>query len=118
MLTQLSNLPSPVQRRVRLLASLGTAVLLLVIGWHLLVLLIPLLISAIAAVMLMPLMRLGERSPLARRWPRLNRLSRGYPYVVIGSSYRFGSACFSDLRDNRWCGNFHRSGSCNRGKQQ
>ena len=75
MLAQLSNLPSPVQRRIRLLASLGMAVLLLVIGWHLLVLLIPLLISAIAAVMLMPLMRLGERSPLARRWPRLNRLA-------------------------------------------
>ena len=74
MLNQLPNLTPTVQRRIRLLASLATAAVLLIIAWQLLVLLIPLLTSAIAAVMLMPLMRLGERSPLARRWPGPNRL--------------------------------------------
>lgn len=52
---------------MRLLAALAAAAGLLVIGWYLLVVLIPLMVSAIAAVMLMPVMRLGERSPLARR---------------------------------------------------
>lgn len=62
------------QRRIRLLASLGTAVVLLVIGWQLLLVVVPLIISTIAAVMLMPVMRLGERSPLARRWPKYHRM--------------------------------------------
>lgn len=74
MLTQLSNLSSPVKRRIRLLASLGTAVVLLIVGWNLLFVMVPLLVSAIAAAMLMPLIRVGERSPLARRRPKLNRM--------------------------------------------
>ena len=74
MFTQLTNMPSHARRRLRLLASLATAAGLLVIGWHLLVVLIPLMISGIAAALLMPVMRLGERSPLARRWPQANRL--------------------------------------------
>ena len=75
MFTQLAHVPSRARRRIRLLASLAAAAGLLVIGWHLLVVLIPLLVSVIAAVMLMPVMRLGERSPLARRWPQANRLA-------------------------------------------
>ena len=75
MFSQLSEVSSRSRRRIRLLASLAAAAGLLVIGWHLLVVLIPLMISAVAAVMLMPVMRLGERSPLARRWPKANRLS-------------------------------------------
>ena len=75
MFAQLDQVSTGTRRRVRLLVSLAAAAGLLVIGWHLLVVLIPLMISAIAAAMLMPLMRLGERSPLARRWPGANRLS-------------------------------------------
>ena len=75
MFAQLADVSSRTRRRLRLLASLAAAAGLLVIGWHLLAVLVPLMISAIAAVMLMPVMRLGERSPLARRWPKANRLS-------------------------------------------
>ena len=74
MFAQLAQVSGRTRRRIRLLASLATAAGLLVIGWHLLVVLIPLAISAIAAALLMPLMTLGERSPLARRLPRTNRL--------------------------------------------
>ena len=75
MFNQLDQVSSRARRRMRLLAALVAAAGLLVIGWYLLVVLIPLMVSAIAAVMLMPVMRLGERSPLARRWPKANRLS-------------------------------------------
>ena len=75
MFAQLADVSSRTRRRLRLLASLATAAGLLVIGWHLLTVLVPLIVSAIAAVMLMPVMSLGERSPLARRWPKANRLS-------------------------------------------
>ncbi len=75
MLDQLSNLSPAAYRRIRLVASLGAAVLILVAGWYLLIPLIPILISLISAYMLMPLMNLGERSPLAKRWPGLNRLA-------------------------------------------
>lgn len=74
MFAQLTQVSATARRRIRLLASLATAAGLLVIGWHLLIVLIPLAISAIAASMLMPLMRVGDRSPLARRWPRASRL--------------------------------------------
>ena len=57
------------------MASLGAAILILVVGWYLLIALIPILIAIISAYMLMPLVNLGERSPLAKRWPRLNRLA-------------------------------------------
>ena len=75
MLGQEFDISAPAQRRLRLLASLGTAAILLVIGWQLLLVLVPLIISTIAAVMLMPVMKLGERSPLARRWPKYNRMA-------------------------------------------
>ena len=75
MIAQLSQVSSRAKRRMRLLASLAAAVGLLVVGWHLLIVMIPLMISAIAAVMLMPIMRLGERLRLARKWPKATRLS-------------------------------------------
>ena len=75
MFAQFSQVSPVSRRRIRLLVSLTVAVGLLVVAWHLLVVMIPLMISAVAAAMLMPVMRLGERSPLARRWPRANRLS-------------------------------------------
>ena len=74
MLKQLAELPSPTQRRIRLIAALLVAVALLVVAWHLLVVLVPLAVSVVIASLLIPVMRLGERSPLARRWPRFNRV--------------------------------------------
>lgn len=74
MLAQLTDLSSRTRRRLRLLVSLIAAAGLLFIGWHLLTVLVPFMISTIVAVMLMPVMRLGERSPVARRWPKANRL--------------------------------------------
>ena len=74
MLKQLAELPPPTQRRIRLIAALLVAVALLVVAWHLLVVLVPLAVSAVIASLLIPVMRLGERSPLARRWPRFNRV--------------------------------------------
>ena len=74
MLKQLDELPSSTRRRIRLVAALLVAVALLVIAWQLLLVLVPLAVSAVIASLLIPVMRLGERTPLARRWPRFNRL--------------------------------------------
>ena len=74
MLKQLDELPPSTRRRIRLVAALLVAVALLVVAWQLLLVLVPLAVSAVIASLLIPLMRLGERSPLARRWPRFNRL--------------------------------------------
>ena len=74
MLKQLTELPPPTQRRIRLVAALLVAVALLVVAWKLLLVLVPLAVSAVIASFLIPVMRLGERTPLARRWPRFNRV--------------------------------------------
>lgn len=74
MLKQLEELPPSTQRRIQLAAALLVAVALLVVAWQLLLVLIPLAVSAVIASLLIPVMRLGERTPLARRWPRFNRL--------------------------------------------
>ena len=73
MLKQLAEMGPVARRRIRLLVALGVAVVLLVLAWQLLLVLIPLALSAVIASLLLPLVRLGERSPLARRWPRFNR---------------------------------------------
>lgn len=74
MLKQLGELPPSMRRRIQLSAALLAAITLLVVAWQLLLVLIPLAVSAIIASLLIPVMRLGERTPLARRWPRFNRL--------------------------------------------
>ena len=74
MLKQLAELPPPTRRRIRLIAALLVAIALLVVAWQLLLVLVPLAVSAVIASLLIPVMRLGERTPLARRWPRFNRL--------------------------------------------
>lgn len=45
------------------------AVALVVIVWQLLSILLPFLLSAVVAYLLFPLVRLGDRIPLAQRWP-------------------------------------------------
>ena len=69
MLEQLSHLSPLARRRMRLLASLAVAIGLLLAAWHLLLILLPLVISGLTAYSLMPLVRAGERTAPARRWP-------------------------------------------------
>ncbi len=61
------------RRRIRLLASLLAAIGLLVAGWYLLPVFLPLVFSALIANLLRPLAVLGDRSPLGRRWPQANK---------------------------------------------
>ena len=84
MLKQLGELPPPTQRRIRLIAALLAAVALLVVAWQLLLVLVPLAVSAIIASFLVPLMRLGERTPLARLWPRFNRVLTAGIATLLG----------------------------------
>ncbi len=74
MLKQFNELTPTTHRRIRLIASLLVVIALLVIAWQLLLVLVPLAVSAIIASLLIPVMRLGEWTPLARRRPRLNRV--------------------------------------------
>ena len=57
------------QRRLRLSLSVLLAVALAVIVWQLLSILLPFLLSAVIAYLLLPLVKLGDRVPLAQRWP-------------------------------------------------
>ena len=57
------------QRRLRLSLSVLLAVTLVVIVWQLLSILLPFLLSAVVAYLLLPLVKLGDRVPLAQRWP-------------------------------------------------
>ena len=84
MLKQLAELPPPTQRRIRLIAAVLVAIALLVVAWQLLLVLVPLAVSAVIASLLLPLMRLGERTPLARRWPRFNRLAVAGIATLLG----------------------------------
>ena len=67
------NLTGPTRRRIRLLASLALALAILAAVWQLLGVLLPFLVSAVVAYLLLPLMRLADRAPWARRRPNLNR---------------------------------------------
>ena len=84
MLKQLEELPPSTKRRIRLVAALLVAVGLLIIAWQLLLVLIPLAVSAVIASLLIPVMRLGEHSPLARRWPRFNRVLAAGTATLLG----------------------------------
>ena len=67
------NLTTPTRRRIRLLASLALALGILVAIWQLLGVLLPFLVSAVVAYLLLPLVKLADRTPWARRRPNLNR---------------------------------------------
>jgi len=49
--------------------SVLLAVVLVVVVWQLLSILLPFLLSAVVAYLLLPLVKLGDRVPLAQRWP-------------------------------------------------
>lgn len=64
---------APTRRRVRLLISLAVALAILAAIWQLLGILLPFLLSAAVAYLLLPLVKLGDRTPWAARWPAFNR---------------------------------------------
>ena len=71
-LPQLSPVSS---RRFRLLAALAVAVIALVVIWKLLAVLLPFLLSAVVAYLLLPLVNAAERrTPFGRRRPRVTRM--------------------------------------------
>ncbi len=57
------------RRRLRLSISVILAVAAVVMIWQLLGILLPFLLSGVVAFLLLPLVRLGDRTPLAKRWP-------------------------------------------------
>ena len=67
------NLTDTGRRRVRLMASVAVALAVLAIVWQLLGVLLPFLVSGVVAYLLLPLVKLGDRTPWARRRPNLNR---------------------------------------------
>ena len=69
----MSNLTALARRRIRLVASLALALAALVAVWQLLGVLLPFLVSAVVAYLLLPLVSLFMRSSLGRRWPRASR---------------------------------------------
>ena len=85
MFKYLAELNPVARRRARLIAALLTAVVLLVIAWQLLLVLVPLAVSVLIASLLLPVMRLGERLPTARRWPRFNRLAVAGFATLLGA---------------------------------
>lgn len=58
-----------IHRRLRLSLSVLLAVVLVVVVWQLLSILLPFLLSAVVAYLMLPLVKLGDRVPLAQRWP-------------------------------------------------
>ena len=71
----MSNLTALARRRIRLVASLALALAALVAVWQLLGVLLPFLVSAVVAYLLLPLVSLFMRSSLGRRWPRASRVA-------------------------------------------
>ena len=72
MLTSL-NLTNTGRRRVRLAVSVAVALAVLAIVWQLLGVLLPFLVSGVVAYLLLPLVKLADRTPGAKRRPNLNR---------------------------------------------
>lgn len=72
MLTSIS-LTNTARRRIQLLAAVAVALAVLAIVWQLLGVLLPFLVSAVIAYLLLPLVRLADRAPWAGRRPNLNR---------------------------------------------
>ncbi len=56
-----------------MLISLAVALAILAAIWQLLGILLPFLLSAAVAYLLLPLVKLGDRTPWAARWPAFNR---------------------------------------------
>lgn len=70
------QLSPTVSRRFRLMAALAVAVIALVVIWQLLAVLLPFILSAAVAYLMLPLVNLAEqRTRLGRRWPRATRMT-------------------------------------------
>ena len=69
----MNNLSLTARRRLKLSISVILAIATVVIIWQLLGILLPFLLSGVVAYLLMPLVKLGDRTPMARRWPNACR---------------------------------------------
>ncbi len=61
------------RRRARLAAAVAVALAIVAIAWQLLGVLLPFLVSGVVAYLLLPLVKLADRTPWAKRRPNLNR---------------------------------------------
>lgn len=61
------------RRRLRLSLAVGLAIAMLVAAWQLLGVLLPFLVSGVAAYLMLPLVGLSMRTRWGRRWPRASR---------------------------------------------
>ena len=74
--TSLQQLSPRWVRRLKLLAAVGLAALAVAVIWKLLAVLLPFLLSAVVAYLLLPAVNLMERrTPWGRRWPRATRMA-------------------------------------------
>ena len=67
------SLTDTTRRRIRLVAAVAVALGILAIVWQLLGTLLPFLVSGVVAYLLLPLVKLADRTPWAKRRPNLNR---------------------------------------------
>ena len=74
--TSLLQLSPRWARRLTLLAAVGLAALAVAVIWKLLAVLLPFLLSAVVAYLLLPAVSVVERrTPWGRRWPRATRMA-------------------------------------------
>ena len=79
-----SRLSASTVRRIRLLAALVIGVAVVAIVWQLLEILLPFLLSAAIAYLLMPVVRLADRMPWAARRPHASRaVAAGLVTVLV-----------------------------------
>jgi len=72
------------RRRLRLSLSVLLAVALVVVVWQLFSILLPFLLSAVVAYLLLPLVKLGDRIPLAKQWPGgVRAATAGFATLIV-----------------------------------
>ena len=80
----MTELSPQTRRRLRLSLSALLAVALVVVVWQLLTTLLPFLLSGVIAYLLLPLVKLGDRTSLAKRWPGgVRAATAGFATLVV-----------------------------------
>ncbi len=95
MLTRLPEISDPARRRLRLAISLAVAVVIVIMTWYLLLIIIPLLTSMAVAALLTPLVRLGQRSPVASRWPGIYSVAAAAAATLLAVAAVLGLAALA-----------------------
>ena len=84
------NLTDTGRRRVRLMVAVAVALAVLAAVWQLLGVLLPFLVSGVVAYLLLPLVKLADRTPWAKRRPNLNRALIAASSTALVHSRRAG----------------------------